>query len=51
LTTAAEEDSVPLYLQSYLESHKLEETVNSIVNKVLKERPEDPIEEIANLLQ
>lgn len=42
---------IPLHLQSYLESHNLEDTVNKIVNQVLKERPEDPIEKIAQMLQ
>ena len=38
-------------MQTYLEKHQLEQTVNGIVNKVLKERPEDPIETIAQMLQ
>lgn len=42
---------IPLHLQSYLESHNLENTVNSIVNQVLKDRPEDPVEKIAEMLQ
>ena len=48
---AGDDDQIPLHLQSYLESHQLEPTVNSIVNQVLRERPEDPIEAIALHLQ
>jgi hypothetical protein len=46
-----EEEMIPLHLQSYLESHNLEQTVNNIVNQTLKSKPEDPIEYIAQMLQ
>jgi len=32
-------EGIPLHLMSYLESHNLEQTINRIVNKVLRERP------------
>jgi len=46
----AEEEMIPLHLQSYLESHNLEQTVNNIVNQTLKSKPEDPVEYIAQML-
>jgi len=38
---------MPLNIAEYLQKHKMDATVNRIVNAVLKERPADPLSAIA----
>jgi hypothetical protein len=43
-TKSTNEDALPQSIENYLHETKLEPTVNAIVNKVLKERPANPLE-------
>ena len=42
-----DEESMPHQLAEYVEQHNLDNVVNQVVNKVLKERPTDPVQMIA----
>lgn len=41
---------MPEYLAQYIETHQFEQVVNETVNRILKEKPADPLSEIASLL-
>ena len=45
-----DEDRVPTNLQEYIERHNFDNVVNQVVNKVIKERPADPVQTIAQML-
>ena len=49
--TNKEEEEIPKDIEMYMEQHDLENNVNAVVNRVLKERPSDPIQAIASELQ
>ena len=48
--TVEEDEEIPAQIADYIEHHQLEPTVNRIVNRVLKERPADPLLTIAQSL-
>lgn len=45
-----DEDAIPPEIVKYAQKHRLESTINQIVNRVVKERPEDPLSQIASML-